>query len=107
MPLPTLPSNDGWNDIEYDLGEDPADSARVGALLNEACHVFRHHAEGTWQKHDKDAYAARLADEIHARPGLAGRLLATTDRVVKMLTHRALELLRQRETDASQDSGRS
>jgi hypothetical protein len=98
MPLPILPNNDGWNDVEYDLGTDTADSARVGALLNEACHVFRYHAEGTWQTHDKDPYAGRLADEIRARPGLVGRLLATNDRVVKMLTHRALELMKERES---------
>ncbi len=96
MPLPELPKNDGWTDVEYDLGTDPADSARIGAVLNEACHVFRHHAEGTWVTHDKDAYASSLADEIRNRPGLVGRLLATNDRVVKMLTHRALELLKQR-----------
>jgi hypothetical protein len=54
--------------------------------------VFRLHAEGTWAEHDKDAYAEKLAREIAARPGLAGRLLRTEDRVVKMLVHRALEL---------------
>jgi hypothetical protein len=98
MPLPTLPQNDGWTDVEYDLGADAADSARIGALLNEACHVFRFHAEGTWQEHDKDSYAGRLADEIWLRPGLVGRLLATDDRVVKMLTYRAIELLKERDT---------
>jgi hypothetical protein len=93
VPLPELPPNDGWNDVAYDLGTDPEDSARIGAILNEACHVFRLHAEGTWAERDKDAYAGKLAKEIAARPGLAGRLLHTEDRVVKMLTYRALELL--------------
>jgi len=96
MPIPTLPKNDGWTDVEYDLG-DPATNLRVGAVLNEACHVFPHHAGGTWNTHDKDLYAQRLAPESRQRPGLAGRLLSTADRVVKMVTHRALELLKQNE----------
>jgi hypothetical protein len=94
MPIPTLPKNDGWTDVEYDLG-DPSINARVGAILNEACHVFHHHAGGTWKMHDKDLYARRLALELRERPGLAGRLLSTEDRVVKMVTHRALELLKE------------
>jgi hypothetical protein len=94
MPLPRLPRNDGRTDVAYDLGDNPEDSARVGGILNEACHVFHHHAEGTWATHDKDAYARLLVEEIRKRPGLAGRLLATDDRVVKILTHRALELMR-------------
>jgi hypothetical protein len=98
MPIPTLPKNDGWTDPEYDLGNDAADSTRIGALLNEACHVFRFHAEGIWQEHDKDSYAGRLADEIRLRPGLVGRLLTTDDRVVKMLTYRAIEMLKVRDT---------
>jgi len=94
MALPHLPKNDGWVDVLYDLGHDAEDNARVSAILNEACHVFHHHAEGTWAVADKDAYAGKLATEIAARPGLTGRLLRTDDRVVKMLVHRALELLR-------------
>jgi len=100
MPLPRLPGNDGWTDVAYDLGDNPEDNARVGGILNEACHVFHHHAEGTWATRDKDAYACLLVEEIRRRPGLAGRLLAADDRVVKMLTHRALELLRS-EPEAS------
>jgi hypothetical protein len=99
MSLPRLPKNDGWTDQTYDLGDDPHDSARVGAILNEACHVFHYHAGGTWASHDKDVYARKLADEIRKRPGLAGRLLATDDRVVKMLTHRALELVAANSAD--------
>jgi hypothetical protein len=92
MPLPRLPKNDGWTEVAYDLGADPEDNARIGRILNEACHVFHHHAEGTWASHDKDAYASLLVEEIRKRPGLVGRLLATDDRVVKAITHRALEL---------------
>jgi hypothetical protein len=90
-----LPTNDGWKDVAYDLGSSREDNERIGATLNEACHVFRLHAEGTWAERDKDAYAHRLAKEIAARPGLAGRLLHSKDRVVKMLTYRALELLKR------------
>jgi hypothetical protein len=96
MPSTKLPTNDGWTDIAYELGVDPTDSARVGAILNEACHVFHRHPEGSWRVSDKDVYAARLVPEIQQRPGLVGQLLNTDDRVVKMLTHRALELLKQR-----------
>ena len=93
MSLPRLPVNDGWTDIEYDLGDDPDDNARISRILNEACHVFHRHAEGVWLTADKDAYASLLADEIERRPGLIGRLLNTDDRVVKMLAYRALELI--------------
>lgn len=93
MPPKELPKNDGWTEIAYDLGSNREDNERISAILNEACHVFRHHAEGKWVEHDKDAYAQKLAEEISKRPGLAGRLLQTKDRVVKMLTYRALELL--------------
>lgn len=95
MSIEKLPVNDGWTDVAYDLGVDPADNARVGAILNEACHVFHRHAEGSWSTIDKDAYAQLLAPELKRRPGLAGRLLSTDDRVVKMITHRALELIQE------------
>jgi hypothetical protein len=89
----TLPKNDGWIDVAYEVGTNPDDNARISALLNEACHVFHHHAGGTWATRDKDVYARRLAIEIERRPTLPGRLLDTDDRVVKMITYRALELL--------------
>ncbi|HEX2881990.1 MAG TPA: hypothetical protein VHO25_20870 [Polyangiaceae bacterium] len=88
-----LPQNDGWTEIAYDLGTNIEDSERISKLLNEACHVFRHHSDGHWKSDDKDAYAALLAAELRRRPSLAGRLLNTDDRVIKMLTYRALELL--------------
>jgi hypothetical protein len=97
MALPTLPKNDGWKDVAYDLGTDAAESARLSVILNEACHVFRHHAEGLWVSHYKDFYAKQLANEIERRPGLTGRLLSTEDRVIKMITYRALELLKLKE----------
>jgi hypothetical protein len=95
MPRKELPKNDGWKDVAYEVGANAEDNKRIGAILNEACHVFRHHAEGTWVEHDRDAYAQELAKEIAVRPGLVGRLLHTEDRVVKMVTYRALELLKR------------
>jgi hypothetical protein len=106
MAKPKLPTNDGWTDIDYDLGNVHEDSERIGRLLNEACHVFHHHAEGVWHSNDKDAYASRLAEEIRLRPGLVARLLNTDDRVVKMLTFRALEL-RQANDDQHGSKGAS
>lgn len=88
-----LPRNDGWTDIAYELGSDPEDNARISKVLNEACHVFHHHESGRWSSADKDAYARLLMAEIRRRPSLVGRLLNTDDRVVKMVTHRAVELL--------------
>jgi hypothetical protein len=35
--------------------------------------------------------------ELRERPALAGRLLSTEDRVVKTVTHRALELVKEDE----------
>jgi hypothetical protein len=98
MTIKNLPKNDGWTDIEYKFGDDDVENARISAVLNEACHVFHCHAEGVWLSHDKDSYASELAEELRLRPSLAGRLLKTEDRVVKMLTFRALEL--NRETSA-------
>jgi len=99
MSLSNLPRNDGWTDVAYELGTDPVENTRIGAILNEACHVFRHHAEGTWKRVDKDLYARRLVPELKARPALVGRLLRTQDRVVKMLTYRAIEILRDGQPD--------
>jgi hypothetical protein len=94
-----LPKNDGWTALAYDFGEDQAENQRLSAILNDACHVFHCHAGGTWQDHDKDRFAGRLAAELEHRPTLVGRLLATEDRVVKMVTYRALELLKARSVD--------
>ena len=88
----THPTNDGWTDVEYRLLDDPERNARLSAILNEACHVFRRHATGDWKPHDKDAYARLIAAEINKTPSLIRKLLGTDDRVIKMLTYRAVEL---------------
>lgn len=87
------PRHDGWNEVAYELLEDDALNAELWSLLNEACHVFHLHAEGTWESHDKDAYARQLAIEMAKFPGLRHRLLKTGDRVIRMLAYRAMELL--------------
>jgi hypothetical protein len=101
MAIKDLPKNDGWTDVAYDLGADAEDSARISRILNEACHVFHHHVSGRWRSEDKDAYASLLIPEIERRPSLVGRLLKTEDRVVKMVTHRALELIEARKKSTS------
>lgn len=88
------PKNDGWTDVSYDFGSDQALNKGVGYILNEACHVFYFHAEGTWAKFDKESYAELLAIEFKKHPKLSYRVLKTNDRVVKMVAYRALELLK-------------
>lgn len=90
--VPEPPKQDGWQEIEYELSENAELNDRVSLILNEACHVFRHHAEGVWRSHDKDAYASLLAEELKANPWLARSLLNIGDRVISMLTYRAIEL---------------
>lgn len=87
--------NDGWTDIAYVLVDEPDLNARLSTILNEVCHVFHHHAGGTWQEHDKDRYATLLAKEIDLRPSLTRKLLALDDRVIQMVTYRAIELLKR------------
>ena len=87
--------NDGWSDVDYHLSGDADLDARLSSLLNEACHVFYFHAGGTWKDRDKDHYASALATELALHPSLIRKLLALEDRVVGMLTYRAIELNRR------------
>ncbi len=88
------PTNDGSMRIDYKLLDEPERNARLSFVLNEMCHVFRDHADGNWASSYKDKYARLLAAEIAEFPFLLGRLLGTGDRVIKMVTHRAIELNR-------------
>ena len=86
------PSNDGWKDVDYKLLDDPDRNAHLSSVLNEACHVFYYHADGNWASRYKDHYAKLVAEEVVRFPGLTPRLLGTGDRVIKMVTYRAIEL---------------
>lgn len=90
------PKNDGWIGVEYDFDVDPELNAKLDHILNEACHVFHHHADGYWNASYKDTYAQMVALEIARMPSLTQRLLSTGDRVVKMVTYRAPELNAQK-----------
>ena len=74
-----------------------ADAAtRIELVVAEARHVFEDHADGHWRSAYKDRYARLVLAELDADPALGERLLASRDRLVKMLTYRALELRRAR-----------
>jgi hypothetical protein len=87
------PKNDGWTDVDYDFGLPLSERAALSKILNEACHVFHYHADGNWKTAYKDNFASLVATYIEAHPGLPHRLLRSEDRVVKILTYRALEIL--------------
>jgi hypothetical protein len=93
------PKNDGWSDIDYDFGLPAPERTALTSSLNDACHVFRLHADGNWVSTNKDRYARELATHISAHPGLPHRLLRSGDRVIAMLTHRAIDRA-TRECDA-------
>ena len=95
--------NDGWTDVDYDFGLPPSERSTLSALLNEACHVFQHHADGNWKTLYKDKYAWLLAAQIEVHPGLTHRLLRSGERVIQMLTYRALELSGRSPTQHAQD----
>ena len=100
--------NDGWNDLEYSFGSDGELNHRLSGLLNELCHVFRHHADGHWKSVYKPKYVELLAAEIQARPSLIRKLLALKDPVVSNVTHAAIFSLRFASQSASSAiSGRS
>ncbi len=84
--------NDGWTDLYYDLCDDTDINERLSKLINESCHVFRAHADGTWETVYKPKYTKMYAAEIKACPFLVGPLLSLRDRVVSNLTHAAMDL---------------
>ena len=86
------PKNNGWTNLNYDFGLDPELTQKLNKILNEACHIFHHHPEGVWESDYKDAYASMIATELKRTPPLIRKLLGTEDRVIKMLTYRAIEL---------------
>lgn len=84
--------NDGMNEIEYCFGDDKELNEKLSFILNEACHVFRHHAEGNWKTLYKPKYAKMLADEIKLRPSLIRKLLKFKDPVVSNITYAAIDI---------------
>ncbi|MCL2713173.1 MAG: hypothetical protein FWD68_00865 [Alphaproteobacteria bacterium] len=99
FPMPSKwlhPKNTGWTDVDYDFGLPQPDATALAQALNAACHVFYYHGGGgIWQNHlhGKQHYASLIAAQIKAHPGLTHRLLASGDRVIQMLTYRAVEML--------------
>ena len=89
------PKNYGWEDVDYDFGVDSESTKKISHILNEACHVFYYHADGHWKSSYKDKYALELAKEFELLPELSSRVLRSSDRVVKMIAFRALELLKE------------
>ncbi len=84
-----------------DIDRDPGLVEKLQDLLGEAGHVFTWHAsEGIWSVPEgyKDYFSGCLAEIIIERPNLTHRLLKTGNRLIKMLTYRALEI--QKEADA-------
>jgi len=79
-------------DIAYEFGDDKALNEKLSFILNEACHVFRHHSDGNWKKTYKPKYAAMLAEYISERPSLIKKLLKLKDPVVSNITHAAIEI---------------
>jgi hypothetical protein len=88
------PKNDGWHNYKYSLYQNDQLNEKITFILNEACHVFYYHADGNW-KEDKDYYANLLVALIKQHPSLPRKLLSLNDRVVKMITYRAIELINE------------
>lgn len=76
------------------IDRDPNVVAALQELFGEAGHVFDWHAGQTWSVPggDKDRYARALVEILKTKPNLAHRLLKTGNRIVMMITYRALEL---------------
>jgi hypothetical protein len=76
------------------VDRDPEVVASLKELFGEAGHLFECHADGTWAGPEghKDRLALRLCEILRTRPNLAHRLIKTDNRVVKMITYRALEI---------------
>ena len=83
-------------DINYVIvPDDPKLNRYLSELLNEAWHVHQHHRDGHWNKSGgyKDKYAARIALKIRENRSLLHKFLKLKDRLLSMLTYRAIELL--------------
>jgi hypothetical protein len=86
------PKNNGLDNIEYNFGLKGDEAKELSFLLNEACHVYHYHSEGLWVSDDKDSYSKELLKFINKHQELESRLIRSNERVIKMITFRALEL---------------
>lgn len=77
-----------------DIDRSPELVKELQDLLGVAGHVFKCHGAGIWSVPggQKDYYAGCLAEIIVEHPNLPHRLLKTGNRLIKMLTYRALEM---------------
>jgi hypothetical protein len=94
----TYTKNDGWENIDYNLIEESDENKKLSHVLNEACHVFYHHATGRWEE-DKLFFVNEIIPFIKKHPSLIKKLLATKDRVIKMITYKAVEIIEQDNTN--------
>jgi hypothetical protein len=89
-----------------DVDRDPVLVETLQELLGTAGHVFKCHGAAVWSVpgSQKDYYAGCLAEVISQYPNLPHRLLKSGNRLIKMLTHRALDM--QKEAEAKGTSVR-
>ena len=88
--------NDGWTDINYSFGENEELNKEISNILNEVCHVFRHHADGNWKEHDKPKYAEMLIPYITKQPSLIKKLLKLNDPVISNVTYAAIDIEKEK-----------
>ena len=86
---------DGYTGFDYDFGRGEELNEKLNFILNEAIHVFYYHKDGKWNSKYKDEYANMLKVEIEKTPSLIKQLKQLEDRVVKMVTYRAIVLLEE------------
>lgn len=94
-------SNEPWGDIEparalKGIDRDPVIVERLQAIFSDAGHIYKCHAEGVWAiaDGDKDRLATQLVGVLETHTGLTGRLLKLDNRLIRMITYRALELMK-------------
>ncbi len=83
-----------------DVDRDPVLVETLQELLGTAGHVFKCHGAAIWSVPggQKDYYAGCLAEILEEYPNLPHRLLKTRNRLIKMLTYRALAMQKEAET---------
>lgn len=98
--------DDVWGDLTprrvlVGIDRDPHIVSALQDLFSEDGHVFQCHPDGHWsiQDGDKDRYARDLLAIVTDKPGLVARLLGTDNRLVKMITYRAIELAKSADAD--------